>query len=79
MDNRKKLKEELKIEIKKILMDHNNISLTDVVKLLNEKYQRNDTVQNLNGKLTRGSLTYVEAKEIADILNCEIKWISKDI
>lgn len=49
--------------------------MSDLVKLLNDKYNREDTVQNLNNKLTRGTIKYSEIKEIADVLHYKIGWI----
>lgn len=66
------LKEEIKI-----LLIKSEMSMTELVKRLNEKHNRNDTVQNLNGKLTRETIKYTEILEIADILGYEIKWQSK--
>ncbi|MCG8538875.1 MAG: LLM class flavin-dependent oxidoreductase [Clostridia bacterium] len=51
--------------------------MSDVVKKLNKKYSRIDTVQNLSNKLSRGTLKYREAKEIAEIIGYEIKWEKK--
>ena len=62
-------KEQIKIAIIK-----QNRTLSDVVKALNEKYSRNDTIQNLSGKLSRDTLKYREAEEIAEILGITITW-----
>lgn len=67
----------IKDEIKMMLIK-SGISMTELVRRLNEKHNRNDTVQNLNGKLTRGTLKYSEAKEIAEILGYEVKWVKND-
>jgi hypothetical protein len=48
--------------------------MTDLVSALNEKYNRNDSVQNLSNKLARGTIKYKEVKEIADIIGAKIKW-----
>ena len=66
----------LKDEIK-VLLIKSGFTLTDLVKALNEKYNRTDSVQNLNGKLTRETLKYKEAQEISAILGYEIQWIPK--
>lgn len=42
--------------------------------LLTQRYGMNVTAQALNNKLARGSLRYVDAKHIADVLNYKIKW-----
>ena len=52
-------------------------TLSDVVKALNEKYSRNDTVQNLSNKLSRGTLKYREALEIAGVIGYSIEWIKR--
>ena len=49
-------------------------TMSDVVKELNEKYNRNDTVQNLSNKLARETLKYKEAQEIAEVIGCTIEW-----
>ena len=42
--------------------------------LLTDKFGENITAQSLNNKLARGSLRYVDAKNIADVLGYKIKW-----
>jgi hypothetical protein len=49
-------------------------SMSDVVKVLNEKQGRLDTVQNLSNKLTRETLRYKDAQEIAQIIGYTIVW-----
>ena len=66
----------LKDEVK-VLLIKSGFTLTDLVKALNEKYNRTDSVQNLNGKLTRETLKYKEAQEISEILGYEIQWVPK--
>ena len=50
------------------------MNMRDVVEELHIKYGRSDSVSNLSGKLSRGSLRYEEALEIADVLGCDIVW-----
>jgi len=45
-----------------------------VAALLREKSGENVTAQSLNNKLARGSLRYIDAKNIADVLGYKIKW-----
>lgn len=52
-------------------------SMSDVVKALNEKKGRTDSVQNLSNKLTRETLNYKEAQEIAEVIGCTIVWEPK--
>ena len=63
------IKEQIKIGLAK-----RDKTLTDVVKELNVKYNRNDSVQNLSGKINRNTLKYREAEEIAEILDISIVW-----
>ena len=49
-------------------------TMTDLVKALNKKHNRDDSVQNLSNKLSRGTIKYKEVKEIADIIGATINW-----
>lgn len=51
--------------------------MTDVVRILNER-GREGSIQNLSQKLSRGSLRYDEAVEIADAIGYEIVWKKKE-
>ncbi len=62
----------------KILLIHSNKTMKELVDILNEKHNRNDTPQNLSNKLSRGTLKYSEALEIADALGYKIEWIKKE-
>lgn len=53
-------------------------SIVDIVKVLNEKYGTNATSQNLSNKLSRGTIKYVEAKQIAEIIGFKIEWIPQE-
>lgn len=64
-------------EIKSIIVK-SGWTMSDIVKALNEKYNRQDTVQNLSNKLSRETLKYREALEIADIIGYTIEWNKKD-
>lgn len=51
-------------------------TLTDIVKEMNKLHPDVPTTsQNISNKLTRGTLKYAEAKEIAQIIGCEIEWL----
>lgn len=52
-------------------------TLTKIVELLNEKYNKKTTVQNLSNKLSRETISYKEILEIADVLGYEIVWKDK--
>jgi hypothetical protein len=45
-----------------------------VVHELAEKYRWSCSVPNFSGKLSRGSLRYTEALELADVLGYDIIW-----
>lgn len=53
-------------------------TMSGIVKALNEKYNRNDSIQNLSAKLSRGTIKYREALEIAEVIGYKIEWIPKD-
>lgn len=53
-------------------------TITDIVKIMNEKYGTDTTPQNLSNKLSRGTIKYDEVKQIAEIINYKIEWTKKD-
>ena len=55
----------------------NNCSITELHKMLTEKYGRDDTVQNFTTKINRQTLKYGEILQIADVLGYEIIWKEK--
>ncbi|MDO5436693.1 MAG: LLM class flavin-dependent oxidoreductase [bacterium] len=49
-----------------------------VAKLISQKYPNSSSDQNnLSHKVNSGTIKYVEMKELADILNYDIKWVSR--
>ena len=52
----------------------NGMTLTGMAAQLAEKYGWSSCMQNLSGKLRRGTFSYTEAVEIADILGYDIVW-----
>jgi hypothetical protein len=68
-----KLKEAIKAKI-----IESGYTMTQVVKMLNEKYGRTDTIQNFSNKLTNGAVKYKDVVEILDIIGYEVAWIPKD-
>jgi len=64
-------------ETVKIAMLKSDVSLTELVNMINEKYNRQDTIQNLGKKINKGTLKYREAEEIAEVLGYEIEWKKK--
>jgi hypothetical protein len=61
----------------KIILIQSGKTLKEVVELLNSEHDRNDTPQNLSNKLSRGTLKYSEALEIAGVLGYTIKWVKE--
>lgn len=49
-------------------------TMDEVVQLLAEDYQWSRSLSNFSGKLSRGTLRYVEAMQIADILGYDVVW-----
>ena len=62
--------------IKKILIEE-NLTMTELVEKYNKKYNKDDSIQNLSNKLSRGSLRYNEAEKIAAVLGYKIEWIKR--
>ena len=52
-------------------------TMEEVATMLKEMYNRSGSVSNLSGKLNRGTLRYQEAKEIADVLDYDIIWVTR--
>ena len=50
------------------------MTMQEVVDLLSDEYGWSDSVSNLSNKLSRGSLRYREAIQIADVLGYDIVW-----
>jgi len=68
------LKEELKA-----LIIRSGWSMTEVVNKINEKYKRDNTVQNFSSKLIRGTLKYSEVEEVLELLEYKIEWVKKEM
>lgn len=67
------IKNEIKAQITR-----KGYTMTQLVQLLNEKYNKKTAVQYLSNKLTRGTISFREVLEIADVLGYKIEWIEKD-
>jgi len=48
----------------KVMLARKGLTLKELVTLLNEKHNRNDSLQNLSNKLNRDSIRYREVEEI---------------
>ena len=66
---------DIKQQIKEYL-NKKNTSLTSVVNMINSFKSKDEqtTVQNINNKLTRGTIKYSEVLEIAQVLGYDIIW-----
>ena len=60
-------------EIKSIIV-REGLTMDEVVNHLAERCGWSRSVPNFTGKLTRGSLRYTEALELADALGYDIEW-----
>lgn len=67
----------IKNSIKAILATK-DLTMTDLVNLLNKKYDRNDSLANLSKKLNNNTIKFREVEEIAKVLDCDVKIIMKD-
>ena len=50
------------------------MTMQQVVDLLSDEYGWSDSVSNFSNKLTRGSLRYGEAVQLAEVLGYELVW-----
>jgi hypothetical protein len=60
-------------EIKSIIV-REGMSLSDVMDRMHREYGWSSNVSNFTSKLSRGSLRYTEALELADALGYDIEW-----
>lgn len=58
----------------KALIIKSGWTMTQVVNELNQKYNRNTSVQNFSAKLKRESFKYTEVEEILSIIGYHITW-----
>ena len=49
-------------------------TMQQVVDLLSEEYGWSDSISNFSNKLSRGSLRYREAIQIADVMGYDLIW-----
>ena len=67
---------QFKNEIKANII-RSGFTMQEVVEKLADEYGWSSSVSNFSGKLSRGSLRYLEAVEPADALGYEIVWQRK--
>lgn len=63
----------VKNEIKSIIV-RSGMTMQQVVDLLSEEYGWSDSISNFSNKLTRGSLRYREAIQLADVMGYDLIW-----
>ena len=63
----------VKNEIKSIIV-RSGMTMQQVVDLLSDEYGWSDSISNFSNKLTRGSLRYREAIQIADVMGYDLVW-----
>ena len=67
------MKSNLRNEIKSYIV-RQGMTMQEVVDLLSDEYGWSDSVSNLSAKLQRGSLRYIEAIQLADVLGFDLVW-----
>ena len=63
----------VKNEIKSIIV-RSGMTMQQVVDLLSEEYGWSNSISNFSNKLSRGSLRYREAIQIADVMGYDLIW-----
>ena len=53
------------------------MTMRELVEMLAYEYDWSDSVPNFSGKLSRGSLRYSEAVEMADVMGYDIVWVKR--
>ena len=53
------------------------LTMRELVDTLSFEYGWSDSVPNFSGKLSRGSLRYSEAVEMADVMGYDIVWVKR--
>ena len=64
---------EIRNEIKSYIM-REGLTMRELVEIMAERYGWSNSVPNLSGKLSLGSLRYTEAIELAEALGYELVW-----
>ena len=60
-------------EIKSIIV-RSGMTMQQVVDLLSDEYGWSDSISNFSNKLSRGSLRYREAIQLADVMGYDLVW-----
>lgn len=62
----------------KLLLIHNEMSMTELLNKNNEIHGKNDSLPNLHKKLSKETIRYTEIQEIAETLGYKIAWVPKE-
>lgn len=66
----------LKDDLKSLIVKE-GLTISEVLKRVNEKYGRNETLANFSSKLKRETLKYKEIIEILDVIGYKNEWVKK--
>jgi hypothetical protein len=61
----------------KMLLIHNDLTMTELLNSLNENNNRNEAPSNFHRKLNNETIKYSEIKDIADILDYDLVWVPR--
>ena len=70
------MKLDIRSEIKSYIVREGK-TMDEVVTRMAQEYGWSRSVPNFSGKLSRGSLRYAEAKELADALGYDVVWVKR--
>lgn len=59
----------------KYYIEQSGNNFTSIINIINNKFNRNDTIQNLHKKLKNETIRYYEVNEIANAAGYKLKWI----
>lgn len=71
------MNQDIRNQIKPLITQEGK-TMEEVVELLATQYGWSRSVPNLSAKLRRGSLRYIQAVELADVLGYDIIWKKRD-
>lgn len=57
--------------LKKLLIDE-NLTITELLRRVNERHDRKELIQNFDRKINSGTMKFDEAEEVLDVLGYEL-------
>ena len=66
------------ITLLKEILYEKGITLTDIANSLSKRLNKSYSLANLSNKLRNDTITYREMSMIADILNCDLKFVERN-